>query len=229
MEQLSLEVRLADHALFDTFFDGSNAAAAHALQDMLRSRVSAVLWLWGPAETGKTHLLQACVNAADGQELRAGYLPLGPDSELSPEALDGMGDLDVVCIDDVDAIAGDRQWEQAMFLLFENLLQHGARLILAARQAPLHCDFRLPDLASRFSSGATFRLHPLSDEDKLKAMQLRADWRGLALPDDTARYLLARVDRSFNRLLELLDQLDRKALAAQKRLTVPFVKSALEK
>jgi DnaA family protein len=229
MEQLSLEVRLADHALFDTFFDGANAAAAYALRDLLRSRVSAVLWLWGPVETGKTHLLQACVNAADEQTLRAAYLPLGPDSELRPEALDGMGELDVVCIDDVDAIAGNGRWEQALFLLFEGLRQRGARLILAAQQAPLHCNFRLPDLASRFSSGATFRLRPLSDEDKLKAMQLRAVWRGLELPDDTARYLLARVDRSFNHLLELLDQLDRKALAAQKKLTVPFVKSVLEK
>jgi len=229
MEQLSLEVRLADYALFDTFFDGPNAAPVHALRDLARIDTAGLLWLWGPAEAGKTHLLQACVNAAHGAGFRSTYLPLGPGFDLSPAAVEGMGELDVVCIDDIDACAGDALWEQALFRLFESLRQKNGRLILAAQQSPLHCAFELPDLVSRFSSGATFRIRPLSDEDKLKAIQVRAEWRGLALPDETARYLLSRVDRRCSQLFSLLDDLDREALAAQRKLTVPFVRSILDK
>jgi DnaA family protein len=229
MEQLSLEVRLADYALFETFYAGPNAGAVHELQNFVARGDSTVLWLRGAVGTGKSHLLQACVNAADARGLRAAYLPLGPEFEMPPAALEGFGQLDVICIDDVDSIAGQNEWEQGLFGLFENLARSGGRLVLAARRSPLHCEFSLRDLASRFSSGPTFRLTPIEDEDKLKAMQLRAKWRGLTLSDDTGRYLITRVDRGFGQLFTLLDELDREALAAQRRLTIPFVKSVLEK
>ena len=141
--------------------------------------------------------------------------------------LEGMGNLDLVCVDDVHAVAGRPAWEEQLFRLFEQLGQRGARLEIAAERAPLHTHFRLPDLVSRFSSCATFRVTPLTDEEKLEAMQLRAAWRGLQLPAETARYLLARVPRDARHLFELLERLDREALAAQRRLTVPFVKTVL--
>lgn len=229
MEQLPLEVRLADYALFETFCNGPNGAPVHALTDLARIDVVSVLWLWGQPQSGKTHLLQACVNAAHSEGFRAAYLPLGTDSDLIPAAVADVGDLDVACVDDVDQVAGDSQWEQALFLLYESVRQRGARLVISAQQAPAHCSFALPDLVSRFSSGATFRLQPLTDEDKLKAMQLRAHWRGLNLPDDVARYMFARVDRSNSELFALLDRLDREALAAQRKLTVPFIKSVIDR
>jgi DnaA family protein len=229
MEQLPLEVSLADYALFNTFFDGANGEAVHALRASAVSADFGVVWLWGGPETGKTHLLQATVNAADDQGLRPAYLPLGANFELSADALDGLDALDVICVDDVDAVAGDNEWEQGLFRLFEGLRQNGGRLILTAGKSPLHCGFALPDLVSRFSSGATYRLTQLTDEDKLSAMQMRANWRGLVLPEDAARYLIARVDRGCSQLFQLLDQLDREALAAQRKLTVPFVKAVLGK
>jgi DnaA family protein len=227
MEQLPLEVRLADYALFDTYYAGPNAEPVHALEDLVRDADDGVVWLWGPAETGKTHLLQACINSADGRGLRSAYLPLGSDFGLTPEVVEGMSSLDLVCIDDVGKVAGDTQWEQALFRLFESLRQDGGRLVFAALQSPLNCSFELPDLVSRFSSGATFRLRALSDDDKLRAFHVRADWRGLSLPDETARYLMTRVDRGLSPLFSLLDQLDRAALTAQRKLTVPFVKDLL--
>jgi DnaA family protein len=229
MQQLPLDIRLADYALFKTFYDGPNGEPVHALRNILESGHFAVLWLWGATDTGKTHLLQAAVNAADGNEFRSAYLPLGAGFDLSPEVLEGLGDFDVICVDDVDAVAGDKAWEQALFRLFESLRQGQGRLVIAASESPLHGGFVLPDLVSRFSSGATFRLTQLSDEDKLSAMQLRANWRGLELSDDTARYLISRVGRGCSQLFTLLDQLDREALTAQKKLTIPFVKAVLNK
>ena len=228
MQQIPLEVRLADYALFDTFYTGPNGAAVLALQDVARDSSHALLWICGPQDAGKTHLLQACVNAADTNGFRTAYLPLGSDAALPVAALDGMGELDVICIDDVGRVAGRAEWERALFVLYEGIRQRGGRLILAADTAPVQGGFSLPDLVSRFTSGATFRLQPLTDDDRFKAMQLRAKWRGLLLPDDTVRYLISRVDRRSSTLFSLLDRLDREALTAQKRLTVPFVKSVLD-
>jgi len=225
MRQLPLEVQLADYAVFDSFFAGENAAAVFALQRLL-SGGQAVVWLWGSQESGKSHLLQALVAEAAAKSVTSVYLPVA-DPQFRPEMLDGMGTLDVICIDDVQCVAGDPAWEAALFRLYEELFQRGGKLVVAAKVAPGGAGFVLRDLGSRLASGATFRLRTLSDEDSLQALQKRAAWRGLHLPEETAMYLLARVQRSPSTLFALLDRLDKEALVAQRRLTVPFVRQVL--
>lgn len=227
MKQIPLDVRLADHAVFDTWFPGSNGALVHAVREAASVRTHTVCWIWGAPGCGKTHLLQACVSEAHQRGATTAYIPVDPADGLDPAMLENMGGLDVVCVDAVDRVAGHSGWEQAMFMLFEQIKQRRARLIMAAEKPPLHCAFNLPDLVSRFTSGATFRVHELSDEDKIRAMQLRAKWRGLDMPDEVAQFLFARIERSNPHLFAVLDRLDTRALAEKKRLTIPLVRALL--
>ena len=227
MQQLPLEVRLDDHAVFDTFFAGPNDACVHALRELARTSVQSSAWLWGAPGSGRSHLLQACVAAGDAAGTRSAYLPLGPDAGLSPRAFDGLDACGLVCVDDVDCVAGRDDWERGLLMLYEGLRQRGARLVMSAERAPLHCQFALPDLVSRFASAATFRLRGLDDDHRIRAMQLRASWRGLELSDEVAAYILSRVERGTVSLFRLLDRLDREALAAQRRLSIPFVREVL--
>ena len=66
------------------------------------------------------------------------------------------------------------------------------------------------------------------DASRLQALQIRARFRGFDLPEDTGRYLLKRTPRGPASLFSVLDTLDRAALVAQKRLTIPFVRSVLD-
>ncbi len=227
MQQLALEVRLADYALFETFLAGPNEPCVHALRDAARSAGTTFVWVWGAAGSGRSHLLQACVNEAGAAGTRAAYLPLGASNTLVPEVMDGLEACQLVVVDDVNRVAGNAAWERGLLMLYEGVRQRTGRLVLAADQAPAHCEFRLPDLKSRFASAATFRLRSMSEEERIRAMQLRARWRGLDLSDDVANYLLARVARDTGSLFELLDRLDREALVARRRLTVPFVRDVL--
>ena len=186
-----------------------------------------MLWIWGLPESGRSHLLQACIAAADERGRRAAYLPLDRALALPAAALEGLGELDVVGVDDIDAIAGDAGFEHAAFRLFEQLVQSGGRLVVTASAPPGEIHFRLPDLASRLKSGGVYRLHGLDDSGRLQALQIRARFRGFELPDDTGRYLLSRTPRGPANLFRVLDALDRAALVAQKRLTIPFVRSVL--
>ena len=227
MQQLPLAVGAADYAVFENFLPGPNGALLHALEELAGVASRAMLWAWGPAESGRTHLLQATVTAADAAGYRAAFLPLA-DPALQPSALDGLGDFDLVCLDDADHVAGEADWERALLQLFEALRARRARLVVSALRAPLHAGFQLPDLASRWTSGATFRVRSLDDEQKQAALQRRAAWRGLDLPDDAARYLLTHATRGTAALFALLDRLDSESLVAQKRLTVPFVRRVLD-
>lgn len=228
MQQLPLEIRLADHAVFSTFLATGNELLVHELKSAAARTGAPVLWMWGPPESGRSHLLQACVAAADDAGGRAAYVPLDRALGLPPMALEGLGELDLVALDDIDAIAGDAGFERAVFAVFEHLRQTGGRLVVAAAAAPAEIPFGLPDLASRLKSGGVYHLRSLDDAGRLRALQIRARFRGFDLPDDTGRYLLNRTSREPASLFRVLDTLDRASLVAQKRLTIPFVRGVLE-
>jgi len=114
-----------------------------------------------------------------------------------------------------------------VFHLFNRLRDSGRRLLLAATASPRELGVGLPDLQSRLSLALVFQLQPLSDEDKLRALQLRASRRGLHLTDEVGRFILTRGARSMSALFELLDRLDQASLQAQRKLTIPFLKEVL--
>jgi DnaA family protein len=138
--------------------------------------------------------------------------------------LEGLEALSLVCIDDVDTIAGDAAWEAALFHLFNRVRERGARIVIAGSASPRALGLGLPDLATRLAWGLVFQLHPLGDEEKAQALQLRARGRGMEMPEAVARYLLQHHARDMAALFALLERLDRASLAAQRRLTVPFVR-----
>jgi DnaA family protein len=229
VKQLALGVRLRADAVFESFVPGLNSELIAAL----RGGGSTPLWLWGGEGSGKTHLLQAvcAAAAADAAAARAAaaYFPLERSLALPPAALAGFENCRVLCVDDVDAIAGDLHWEQALFRLFNEAAELGTRLIFAARAAPRGIDWRLEDWRSRAAACVVYQLRELDDAGRLEALRLRAAQRGLQLPAETADYLLRRMPRHLPSLLEILDHLDEASLVAQRRLTVPFIRDALER
>lgn len=222
MRQLPLAIRLRDFALFETFEPGPNGAAIAALRE--HSGSGPALWLWGPASSGKSHLLQAACAAQPG----GAYLPVRELLLAGPEVLDGWDDRMLVCIDDIDLLAGKPDWERAAFRLFNSLWEAGGRLVASARAGPAVVRFALPDLHSRLAWGGVFRLESLADDDRVAALKRRAAYRGLELPEDAARYLLRRLPRDMRALCDWLDRLDAASLAAARRLTLPFVRSVIE-
>jgi DnaA-homolog protein len=225
VQQLPLAVGLRDSAVFDNFFVGPNAEVLAAL----RSGEAAPLWIWGAAATGKTHLLQAACAAAP---TRAAYFPLaqsaGAQAGVPAAALLGYESTPLLCVDDVDAVAGDEAAERILFALFNAANECGSRLIFAAGAAPRAVAWCLADWASRAGSCAIYQLNELDDFERVRALQLRAAARGLEMPEETANYVLRRLPRDLPRLFDLLDTLDQASLAAQRRLTVPFVRAALD-
>ena len=221
MEQLPLPVRLRDSAVFDTFEPGPNGAVVAWLADSQRPGPAA--WRWGAAGCGKSHLLQATCAARPG----AAYLPAAELLPAGPDALAGWGERGLVCIDDVDRLLGGRDWELALFALFNALWERGGCLVVSAAVAPAALVFHLPDLASRLAWGGVFHLLPLDDEARVAALRRRAAHRGLELPEDVARYLMRRLPRDMRALCDWLDRLDTASLAAGRRLTTPFVREVI--
>ncbi len=226
-KQLPLAVGLDDHARFSTFLEGPNGIAVRQLQALPETQV-AVTWIWGPPGTGKSHLLQATCAAASEQGLPGAFVPLASWRSLQPGILEQEGALRILCVDDVDLIAGQPDWEQALFRAFNEITQAGGAVLAAASASPQAVAFGLADLKSRLAGGPTYRLQHLSDDQRIAALQLRASHRGLELAADVGEWLLKRVPRDMGSLYALLDTLDLESLAAGRRLTIPFVRQILE-
>jgi DnaA family protein len=225
MTQLALPLQLADHAVFASFLDHGNETLVSTLVGLSSGDAGQGCWLWGSPATGKTHLLQAvCDQAGD----RSVYLPLDMLAAAGPEILEGLASRGLVCIDNIDRVAGQDEWEVALFNLFNDLQESDGQLIVSARSAPRECGIVLADLASRMSRLPVFQVRALDEQQRVAALQLRARHRGLELPDDTAAYMLKRSRRDMASLYGLLDKLDLEALRAQRRLTIPFVRDVLQ-
>ncbi|HWV09432.1 MAG TPA: DnaA regulatory inactivator Hda, partial [Pseudomonas sp.] len=186
-----------------------------------------LIYLLGAEGVGCSHLLQAAFLLFEQRGEQAVYLPLRELSQYGPELLDNLEQCELVCLDGLDGVVGNAEWEEALFHLFNRLRDSGRRLLLAASHSPRELAVNLPDLKSRLTLALVFQLHELSDEDKLRALQLRASRRGLHMSDEVGRFILTRGERSMSALFELLERLDQASLQAQRKLTIPFLKETL--
>ena len=225
--QLPLGVQLSDTASFESYHAGPNAEVVAALRAVADDAGPPLLFVYGPAGSGKSHLLQALVRAA-APARGCAYLPLAQfDAADIGEALQGFDQADLACLDDVDAVAGDAGGAVALLRLLDALRAHGGRCVIAASAPPERLGAALPDLRTRLTAAATYGLKPLTDADRERLLLDRARARGLELPQDAARALLARLPRDAGSLVDAMDRLDRALLSAQRRLTLSFVQQWL--
>lgn len=226
--QMALGVKLRDDARFDNFHGSRNLEVARRLESVSASPDGLpVVIICGDADTGKSHLLQAVCHKADQLGQSAVCISIEELLPFGPEALTGLDDHQVVCLDDLGQIAGDSRWEEAVFHLYNRILDRGGLLVVSMADVPGAYPFGLADLASRLAHGLVMQLRVYRDEDRMRILIARAEQRGMVLSGDVASFIMRRAPRRLGELLAILDTLDENSLQAQRRLTIPFVKSVM--
>jgi DnaA family protein len=227
INQLTLGVSLKDEATFTNYYSGLNGPLFEELKKTSQGNGERVIYFCGKGGEGCTHLLQACCHDANRHHLTSVYIPLVNLIVFSPTVFEGLETLDLVCIDDLHLIAGRANWEEAFFHAYNRIHDAGGRLIVTANVMPKSLGLVLPDLISRLSWGVVFQLQPLSDTEKLAVLIMRAQRRGMILSEEVGKFILNHCPRHMTTLFSALDALDKTSLSAQRKLTIPFVKSVL--
>ena len=230
-EQLTLNVNLRDGLIFGSYYvapESSNAEVVNVLQSIFTSKEAQQNIIWGEKSAGKTHLLQACCAKAAEIHRTVSYIPLKVFKEYGTQALDGLGQSKLIVIDDIEEVLGEKDWEVALFNLINITRENDQSLLLSSVENPRKLECILPDLASRLIWGGSYQLQSLTDEEKPKALQARAEQRGFKLKDNVIEYLYRRYPRDIESLMEILNILDKESFRQQSLITVPFVKEILE-
>lgn len=227
-KQLTLSVSIKDGATFANYFSKRNAELLSELKRTAAGEGQKSIYFYGTGGLGCTHLSQACCHQANAEGFQSIYLPFATLLAYSPEVLEGLEKLPLVCVDDLQVIAGRPAWEEAFLHFYNRLMDAGGRLVITAKSAPKSLGLGLADLASRLTAGVVYQLQALSDEEKLEALIKRAELRGLLLSEEVARFILTHCPRHMTTLFAALEALDKESLATKRRPTIPFVKAMLE-
>lgn len=235
-QQLVLGFPEQDDRNFATFYGGPNQSLVAHLENFWSDEYPQDnLYIWGHTGSGRTHLLHALTNLTidtnrSGYYLAADELPTSDASWGEAQAIekvDGLEGMDLICIDNINVIAGDPRWEEALFHLYNRMLTNGGRLVFSGPCAPRLLDIQLQDLKSRLCHSVVYQVDKLTDAEKCKAFQQHALQRGIRLSDEVANYIMSRSQRQFSNLMSLLDELDKRSLVEKRRMTIPFVKEVM--
>ena len=217
MKQIPLAIGPEPARTFENFLPGTNGEAlAHLLA---LAPGAPPVYLWGPAGSGKTHLLHAFVERAAGRGQQASWF-----SAATPAPWTPSGERDWLLVDDAHAL--DAEQQQAAFALFVDATTRGAGVVAAGSVPPVDLAVR-EDLRTRLGWGHVFALAPLGETEVRAALRREADRRGTFLSDEVMDYLLTRFARDLKHLMAQLDRLDAFALASKRAITVPLLKQML--
>ncbi len=221
--------RFNDSAYFESFFvTETSRLLVNSLHQLLQSNAEDFVLISASAGLGKSHLLQAICHKAEALEQSHLYLPLQEVKAYAPaDVLAGHEHIRILCLDDLQAIAGLKNWEEALFNLYNQRLQQGLPLYVSANKTVATLALTLADLVSRLSAMLSFHLHDLNDDEKGALLQFRAAQRGMEINDACVSYIIQRSGRSLSELMHLLEKLDQHSLVQGRKITVPFIKTIL--
>ena len=223
--QLPLGFEPGELFTFESFVAGNNSVAIGLAQQTAIGKGEKQLYFWGNRGLGKSHLLQASCNLAAKKQQTVCYLTQAEIINQSTEIFDGLEQLELICLDNIETWLTDKVWEIALFDLINRVRENNHCLMMASVFPPDEAFVKLPDLRSRLSWGPVFQLQNLSDKEKFQALHYRAKQSGLELPENVADYLMQRYPRDMFGLFERLAVLDKASMAMQRKLTVPLLKS----
>ena len=218
--QLPLNLSVDSETRFQNFFEfGIESEIVRELKGEF-----SVVYLWGGAGSGKTHLLHAVSYEAYTKQESSIFLPLKKADDYTPDILSGIEGVDVVCLDDIQAIGNDLLWEEAIFRLYNYAQDTKCKLVISADRAPQNLPLNLSDLKSRLCGFPVFMLHSPNEKVQLEILRYRAKLRGVKLENDVLNFISKNMRRGLHEIIDLLEKLDVASKVEKRKITIPLIK-----
>ena len=197
---------------------------SEALINELSNKNGDDIFLRGYQGSGKTYLLQAACNDLNNLKFATSYIPLNEAIKLDTTLLDGLESLDLVCIDDIDKISSNKDWEVACFNLINRCNESGCRLIFSCKEG---IDKFFPDLLSRLKKMTSFSIQPIQDSQLLDALRFISFNLKIPIEEREINYILNFYKRDLPSAIDLIKRIDEYSMGSKRRITIPLIKELL--
>lgn len=227
-DQLTLDVFLRTDKVLENFVTGQNHLLIQSLSENFR--IETGFFIWGQKGVGKSHLLHAisCLAQQRFPDMAVAFLPLAAEENFPPEILQGLEACQLVCIDDLDSVLGDENWEQALFHLINRMKDAQSSLIVSANVPLAKLEIKLADLRTRLEQLLNFEVKVLDDNDRKLALQQQAYEKGIRLEAEVINYIALRGPRNMSDLMNFLDVVEKTSLKQKRAVTIPFLKQLVD-
>jgi len=199
-----------------------------SLQALVLGNGETQIGLWGGSASGKTHLLNA---SADFARKNGVVLQIYDASQLlhcEASEFESFSHCDVLAIDNLDAIAGNPEWEACFYQVINRCRDGEFRFVFAMTHKPDDLPASLDDFRSRLQWGLMLQLPYCDDAEIRNILRARAHLLGIELSNEVVSYLMTHYARNLSSQMEILQQLDGASLLHQRRVTIPLIKQALQ-
>jgi len=227
IKQIALPLSLDRQFSFDNFVSERAELILCSLQSLILGKGEIQVGLWGAASTGKTHLLNA---SADFARTNGVLMQIYDATQLlhcDAAGFEGFSNCDVLAIDNLDALAGNPEWEACFYQVLNRCRDGEYRLLFSTTNRPQNLPIRLADFRSRLQWGLLLQLPPIDDAEIRQILRKRARLLGIELSDEVISYLMTHHVRDLAEQIAILQYLDGVSLSQQRKVTIPLVKQAL--
>ena len=228
-KQLLFPFQVDRRASFDNFFTTpKNSVLLDRLREIIQSKTPHEVLIDGLKGSGKSFLIQSICNEYSQLQNQLAFVPRSKALDMGVEVLHNLASLDVVCIDDLQLISANREWEIAVFNLINECQQSGCSLIFSiGSDLTLNNLIELPDLLSRIKRMENMTLSPIIDNDLLDALVFISKQLDINLEDAELEFLLKNHVRDLSILVQSLVLLDQRGGELKRKITIPFIKEIL--
>ena len=224
--QLALQIQINERASLNNFFvSKNNSKTIQILKNiLLDSNNGAQIFIDDLGSNGKSYLLQAICNDFSNSSNSSIYIPMQEAINLDPSILEGVSELNLICIDDVDLINKRREWELALFNLINECYEKDCFLLLSGSVNKLEA---IPDLVSRIKKMETLRLEAINDDELLEATQAISKNLNIEISDKNMNYLINNSKRDIKTIFRTLSQLEKESLERKKSIGLNLIKEVI--
>jgi len=227
IKQIALPLSLDRQYSFENFISDRTDLIIASLKALIQGDGEAQIGLWGAAASGKTHLLNASADYARQKSVVLQIYDAKQLLQCDANEFEGFSRCEVLAIDNLDAIAGNAEWEACFYQVINRCRDGDYRFVFAMAHRPEDLETTLDDFRSRLQWGLMLQLPSSDDIEIRQILRKRAQLIGIELAEDVISYLMTHHARNLATQMAILRRLDGASLSQQRKVTIPLIKQAL--
>ena len=221
--QIPINFSFCNAKTLDNYISGENKHLIKALKEFAKNNHGQLIYLFGEKSTGKSHLCKAVFDIIEDTKILVNQHNFETLSDMD------LQNINYLILDDFEIILEKGNNEDTLFYYINEFIISKKSLLISSINSTEQITFTKKDLKSRLTSNLIFNIKEISDERKVEVLKNITEDIGWTIEEKVCQYIMYHYRRDLFFLCNVLKSIDENSLALKKKVTIPFVKSIIER